>query len=161
MYHLFLTPPIGVLCCHISLAAHNPQQAVPQNSRLKRDAASACASTGKLHPTLLTNAGSHFPPRPSTGNRIPFIGRILGCSFHRAPQRETASHSKGKFRDKVSESPLIRKAHPTLNTSGYVFSATCYAQALQCGARPAASCCMNPIEWCEKKPGYVWQPYSI
>lgn len=121
MYHLFLTPPIGVLCCRISLAAHNPQQAVPQNSRPEWNAASACASAGKLHPTLLTNSGSHFPPRPSTGNRIPFIGRILGCSFHRAPQRETASHSKGKFRDKVSESPLIRKAHPTLNTSGYVF----------------------------------------
>ena len=56
---------------------------------------------------------------------------------------------------------VAAKDHPTLNTSGYVFSATCYAQALQFGARPAASCCMNPIEWCEKKPGYVWQPYSI
>lgn len=76
-------------------------------------------SVGKPYPTPTTNSGSHFPPRPSTGNGIPFLGRILGCGFHRAPQRETASHSKGKFRDAFSESPPIRKSHPTPHTSGH------------------------------------------
>lgn len=90
-----------------------------QNSRPEWDAASACGPVGKPHPTPITNSGSHFPPRPSTGNGIPFLGRKLGCGFHRAPQRETASHSKGKFRDAFSESPPIRKSHPTLDISGY------------------------------------------
>lgn len=80
---------------------------------------SACGPVGKPHPTSITNSGSHFPPRPSTGNYIPFLDRILGCSFHRALQRETASHSKGKFRDAASATPPIWKAHPTLDTSGY------------------------------------------
>lgn len=33
------------------------------------------------------------------------------------PRWETASHSKGKFWDGLSETPSIRKARPTLNTS--------------------------------------------
>ncbi len=90
-----------------------------QNSRPEWDAVSACGPVGKPHPTSITNSGSHFPPRPSTGNYIPFLDRILGCSFHRALQLETASHSKGKFRDAASATPPIRKAHPTLDTSGY------------------------------------------
>lgn len=90
-----------------------------QNSLAKWDAVSACGPVGKPHPTPITDSGSYFPPRPSTGNGIPFLGRKLGCGFHRAPQRETASHSKGKFRDAASATPPIRKAHPTLDTFGY------------------------------------------
>ena len=90
-----------------------------QNSRPEWDATSACGPVGKPHPTPITNSGSHFPPRPSTGNYIPFLDRILGCSFHRALQRETASHSKGKFRDAASATPPIRKSHPTPHTSGH------------------------------------------
>lgn len=90
-----------------------------QNSRPEWDAVSACDPVGKPHPASITNSGLHFPSRPSTGNGIPFLGQILGCSFHRALQLETASHSKGKFRDAASATPPIRKAHPTLDTSGY------------------------------------------
>lgn len=90
-----------------------------QNSRPEWDAVSACGPVGKPHPASITNSGLHFPSRPSTGNGIPFLGQILECSFHRALQLETASHSKGKFRDTASATPPIRKAHPTLDTSGY------------------------------------------
>lgn len=90
-----------------------------QNSRPEWDEASACGPVGKPYPASITNSGSHFPPRPSTGNYIPFLDRMLGCSFHRALQRETASHSKGKFRDAASATPPIRKAHPTLDTFWY------------------------------------------
>lgn len=94
-------------------------ETVSQNSRPEWDAVSACGSVGKARPTPITNSGSHFPPRPSTGNCIPFLGQILGYSFQRAPQPETASHSKGKFRDAFSETPPIRKSHPTPHTSGH------------------------------------------
>lgn len=94
-------------------------EAVSQNSRPEWDGVSAYGPVGKPHPTPTTNSGSHFPPRRSTGNRIPFLGRILGCGFHKAPQRENASHSKGKFRDAFSETPPIRKSHPTPRTSGH------------------------------------------
>lgn len=90
-----------------------------QNSLAKWDAVSACGPVGKPHPTPITNPGSYFPPRPSTGKHIPFLSRILGCIFHRAPQPETTSHSKGKFRDTASATPPIRKAHPTPHTSGH------------------------------------------
>lgn len=90
-----------------------------QNSRPEWDAVSACGPIGKPHPASITNSGLHFPSRPSTGNGIPFLDRILECSFHRALQLETASHSKGKFRDTASATPPIRKAHPTLDTFGY------------------------------------------
>lgn len=71
-------------------------ETVSRNSRPEWDADSACGSVGKLHPTPIANSGSHFPPEPSTGNCI---------------------HSKGEFRDTLSETPSIRKARPTLNTS--------------------------------------------
>lgn len=90
-----------------------------QNSRPEWDAVSACGPVGKPHHASITNSGLHFPSRPSTGNGIPFLGQILECSFHRALQLETASHSKGKFRDTASATPPIRKAHPTLDTFGY------------------------------------------
>lgn len=73
----------------------------------------------EANPASITNSGSHFPPRPSPGNYIPFLSRILECIFHRALQRETASRSKGKFRDTASATPPIRKAHPTPHTSGH------------------------------------------
>lgn len=80
---------------------------------------SACGPVGKPHPTSAANSGSRFPPDPSTGNYIPFLDRILGCIFRRAPQPETASHSKDKFRDAASATPPIRKSHPTPHTSGH------------------------------------------
>ena len=43
----------------------------------------------------------------------------VGCTFRKAPQRETTSHSKGKFRDAFFESLPIRKARPTLDASGH------------------------------------------
>ena len=101
------------------LSAHNPLKTVSQNSLAKWDAVSACGPVGKPHPASITNSGSLFPPRPSTGNYIPFLSRILGCIFHRVPQPETASHSKGKFRDAASATPPIRKSHPTPHTSGH------------------------------------------
>lgn len=92
-------------------------ETVSQNSRPEWDAISACGPSGKPHPASTTNSGSHFPPRPSTGNRVPFPEQITGCSFRQAPQPETASHSKGKFWDALSETPSIPKARPTLNAS--------------------------------------------
>lgn len=71
-------------------------ESVSRNPCLEWDAVSTCGPVGKPHPTSTTNSGSHFPPSPSTGNHIPF---------------------PGKFWDALSESPSIRKARPTLNTS--------------------------------------------
>lgn len=59
-----------------------------------------------------------FPLVAPLGNSIPLQLQIPGRTFRQAPQPETASHSKAKFRDAFSESPTIRKARPTLNTSG-------------------------------------------
>ena len=66
----------------------------------------------------MSQTGMRFPVEPHRGNGIPFRGNIPGRTFRQAPQPETASHSKAKFRDAFSESPSIRKARPTLNTSG-------------------------------------------
>lgn len=79
-------------------------ETVSQNSRPERDAVSAYGPVGKLHPIPKANSGSHFPPEP---------------------QLETASHSKGKFWDALSETPSIRKALPTLNTSSERMRACC------------------------------------
>lgn len=93
MYHLFLTPPIGVLCCHISLAAHNPQQAVPQNSRPEWNAVSACGPVGKPHPVSRPNTEMQFPQSLSTGNHIPFQRQIPGHGFRYPAHPESPSHS--------------------------------------------------------------------
>lgn len=53
------------------------------------------------------------------GNHIPLRSQIPGRTFRQDPQRETASHSKGKFRDAFSATPPIRKSHPTPHTSGH------------------------------------------
>lgn len=53
----------------------------------------------------------------ASGNRVPEFTSGVGCSFRLWLRWETASHSKGKFWDALSESPSIRKARPTLNTS--------------------------------------------
>lgn len=58
-----------------------------------------------------------FPLTAPLGNCIPLRAQIVGHRFHQSPQPETASHSKGKFWDALSETPSIRKARPTLNTS--------------------------------------------
>ena len=44
--------------------------------------------------------------------RVPLRPPRVGCTFRKAPQRETTSHSKGKFRDAFFESLPIRKARP-------------------------------------------------
>ena len=53
----------------------------------------------------------------ASGNRVPEFASGTGCSFRLRPRWETASHSKGKFWDALSETPSIRKARPTLHTS--------------------------------------------
>lgn len=53
------------------------------------------------------------------GNHIPLRSQIPGRTFRQDPQRETASHSKGKFRDAASATPPIRKSHPNPHTSGH------------------------------------------
>ena len=53
------------------------------------------------------------------GKCVPLRPPRVGCTFRKAPQRETTSHSKGKFRDVFFESLPIRKARPTLDASGH------------------------------------------
>ena len=53
------------------------------------------------------------------GKCVPLRPPRVGCTFRKAPQRETTSHSKGKFRDAFFESLTIRKARPTLDASGH------------------------------------------
>ncbi len=69
-------------------------------------------------PRIHVRSGMQFPLMAPLGNSIPLRLQIPGHTFRQAPQPETASHSKAKFRDAFSESPTIRKARPTLNTSG-------------------------------------------
>ena len=59
------------------------------------------------------------------GKCVPLRPPRVGCTFRKAPQRETTSHSKGKFRDTLSETPSIRKARPALNTSSERMRACC------------------------------------
>ena len=72
----------------------------------------------KACPRICLRNGTQFPLVAPLGNSIPLRLQIPGRTFRQAPQPETASHSKAKFRDAFSESPTIRKARPTLNTSG-------------------------------------------
>ena len=53
------------------------------------------------------------------GKCVPLRPPRVGCTFRKAPQQETTSHSKGKFRDAFFESLPIRKARPTLDASGH------------------------------------------
>lgn len=69
-------------------------------------------------PRIHVRSGMQFPLVAPLGNCIPLRPQIPGRTFRQALQPETASHSKAKFRDAFSESPPIRKARPTLNTSG-------------------------------------------
>ncbi len=71
----------------------------------------------KACPRICLRNGTQFPLVAPLGNSIPLRLQIPGRTFRQAPQPETTSHSKAKFRDAFSESPTIRKAHPTLNTS--------------------------------------------
>ena len=61
----------------------------------------------------------------ASGNRVPEFTSGAGCSFRLRPRWETQSHSKGKFWDALSETPSIRKALPTLNTSSERMRACC------------------------------------
>lgn len=68
-------------------------------------------------PRIHVRSGMQFPLVAPLGNSIPLRSQIPGRIFRQSPQPETASHSKGEFRDTLSETPSIRKARPTLNTS--------------------------------------------
>ena len=68
-------------------------------------------------PRIHVRSGMRFPLTAPLGNSIPLRLQIPGRIFRRTSQPETASHSKGKFWDALSETPSIRKARPTLNTS--------------------------------------------
>lgn len=70
-------------------------------------------------PRIRVRSGMRFPLVAPLGSHIPLRPQIPGRAFRQTPQPETASHSKGKFRDAASATPPIRKAHPTLDTSGY------------------------------------------
>lgn len=76
-------------------------------------------------PRIHVRSGMQFPLVAPLGNCIPLRLQIPGRIFRQSPQPETASHSKAKFRDAFSESPTIRKAHPTLNTSSERMRACC------------------------------------
>ena len=69
-------------------------ESLSQNSRPEWDAVSPCCPVGKARPTPITNSGSHFPPSPSTGNRIPFQRQIPGHSFRNPVHPESPSHSE-------------------------------------------------------------------
>lgn len=69
--------------------------------------------------------GMQFPLTAPLGNSIPLRSQIPGRIFRQSPQLETASHSKGKFLDALSETPSIRKVRPTLNTSSERMRACC------------------------------------
>ena len=71
----------------------------------------------KACPRIHVRSGMQFPLTAPLGNCIPLQLQIPGRIFHQSPQPETTSHSKGKFRDILSETPSIRKARPALNTS--------------------------------------------
>lgn len=70
-------------------------------------------------PRIRVRSGMRFPLVAPLGNHIPLRSQIPGRTFRQDPQRETASHSKGKFRDAFSATPPIRKSHPTPHTSGH------------------------------------------
>lgn len=76
-------------------------------------------------PRIHVRSGMRFPLVAPLGNSIPLRLQIPGRTFRQAPQPETASHSKAKFRDAFSESPTIRKARPTLTTSSERMRACC------------------------------------
>ena len=79
----------------------------------------------KACPRIHVRSGMQFPLVAPLGSSIPLRLRIPGHTFRQAPQPETASHSKAKFRDTFSESPPIRKARPTLTTSSERMRACC------------------------------------
>ena len=76
-------------------------------------------------PRIHVRSGMRLPLTAPLGNSIPLRSQIPGRSFRQSPQPETASHSKGEFRDTLSETPSIRKARPILNTSSEHMRACC------------------------------------
>lgn len=98
MYHLFLTP-------------YRSFMAAPSSSQP--------ITRWKPCPRIRLRGGMWFPLATPLGSHIPLRPQIPGRAFRQTPQPETTIHSKGKFRDAASATPPIRKAHPTLDTSGY------------------------------------------
>ena len=107
-------PPPGQTPCCWNTACHGSTRNI---YKLK---ATSCGlfCIRKPCPRIHVRSGMQFPLVAPLGNSIPLRLQIPGRTFRQAPQPETASHSKAKFRDAFSESPTIRKARPTLNTSG-------------------------------------------
>ena len=79
---------------------------------------------GKVRPTLGANNGTQFPVGAPLGKCVPLRPPRVGCTFRKAPQRETTSHSKGKFRDAFlkacpSGKPVPLWTHPGTEPSTY------------------------------------------
>lgn len=70
-------------------------------------------------PRIRLRSGMWLPLVAPLGSHIPLRPQIPGRIFRQGSQLETTSHSKGKFRDAFSETPPIRKSHPTPHTSGH------------------------------------------
>ena len=111
-------PPPGQTPCCWSAACHG---GIRNIYKLK---ATSCGlfCIRKPCPRIHVRSGMQFPLTAPLGNCIPLRLQIPGRIFHQSPQPETASHSKGKFRDTLSETPSIRKARPTLRCCGVFFT---------------------------------------
>lgn len=113
-------PPPGQTPCCWSVACHG--EGARNIYKLK---ATSCGlfCIRKLCPGIHVRSGMRFPLVAPLGNCIPLRLQIPGRIFHQNPQPETASYSKGEFRDAFSDTPPIWKARPALNTSGHGISA--------------------------------------
>ena len=67
---------------------------------------------GKLHPISSVDSGTHFPLRPSTGNRIPLWAQISGRNFPLARLWESVSHFERPEWDALSAKHLNGKLRP-------------------------------------------------
>ena len=109
----YVLPPGQTPCCW-SAACHGG--GIRNIYKLK---ATSCGlfCIRKPCPRICLRNGTQFPLVAPLGDSIPLRLQIPGRIFRQAPQPETASHSKAKFRDAFSDTPPIRKARPTLTTS--------------------------------------------
>lgn len=103
-------------------------------------------------PRIHVRSGMQFPLTAPLGNSIPLRSQIPGRIFHQIPQPEIASHSKGKFWDALSETPSIRKALPTLNTSSERMRACCPERPRHRGdGKVAPNACSGCAHKCQEK----------
>ena len=92
MYHLFLTPPIGV--SWLPHLVRSPQPA------------------GNCVPEFACEVGMQFPLAAPLGSHIPLRPQIPGRAFRQDPQPETTSHFSTEYWDVVSTEPFNGKPHP-------------------------------------------------